>query len=682
MNPCKKIEVITLQLKCILEPQQRIEKVLQQYFVDSGALIMLSAANAALPDECKAKLTVVCKADRQQTIESCIISLDSESIPDIIDIIGKHTHKLPVRIVQISLQDFGANMLPVALHCANMVCVFFSADLLVCAPNIARKDVALRLMSGGFDDPYHDFVQNNGAFYTHCSMNQLLEDAGFQFVEEHNLELEQNQINDKGNVFLSPGTMLYDHLSYYRDLCDPYANVRHFIRIYRPLPKVGEAVNQEHEEQPFLTVVIRTVGNRIESLREVLLCLTAQDDADFEVLIVGHKMSSENGEAICALIEELPYFLQNRTRLIRVDHGNRSTPLNVGFSQAKGTYIVALDDDDLVTGDWVQSFHDGFREAPGALLHCYCVSQEWSLFQEKEGSQKLLAVAAPSNIFCQPFNWREQYKVNRCPLMTIAFPKDVFHRFPYKFDEKLDTVEDWDYIMTMAMILGVHDIPNVTAIYRLWTNAQNSYSLHNKDEWDRNMAYVLDKLSHIPMMFPRGSLVDKEVGKAIVAGGAIETEIYGEQIGQRHKLVRIKPTEQQHLPDGIVTVFKDLEEYRLHGKIRLDPTDVAHYELTRFSIHATMANGTTVIYEVKDVATNGAKRKNSILFPADDPHIYFTLPKGELASLQVSYTLIWGIPFKKMARFLPNLIGIAARMFFRKVYARIWNYVGKVFRPR
>ena len=47
------------------------------------------------------------------------------------------------------------------------------------------------------------------------------------------------------------------------------------------------------DNAPFLSVVMRTQGKRIEMLREAVLCLWAQTCQDFEVLIMGHNLDGE-----------------------------------------------------------------------------------------------------------------------------------------------------------------------------------------------------------------------------------------------------------------------------------------------------------------------------------------------------------------------------------------------------
>ena len=102
----------------------------------------------------------------------------------------------------------------------------------------------------------------------------------------------------------------------------------------------------------------------------------------------------------------------------------------------------------------MQVFHQAAAETPGAVLHSYSVAQTWSQLERKD--RTLLAATSNFNsIFAHDFNWASQFQVNRCPLMTNAFPRDAFQRFPFRFDEKLNTVEDWDYLMHVASLVGI-----------------------------------------------------------------------------------------------------------------------------------------------------------------------------------------------------------------------------------
>ena len=107
---------------------------------------------------------------------------------------------------------------------------------------------------------------------------------------------------------------------------------------------------------PFLSIVTRTLGQRLDTLRDVFLCLSGQSCTDFELLVVGHRLTKEAEHAVRSVIHENPEWLKRQTRFLSVDHGTRSAPLNAAFRAAQGSYVAVLDDDDLIMGHWVEEF--------------------------------------------------------------------------------------------------------------------------------------------------------------------------------------------------------------------------------------------------------------------------------------------------------------------------------------
>ena len=53
------------------------------------------------------------------------------------------------------------------------------------------------------------------------------------------------------------------------------------------------------------------------------------------------------------------------------------------------------------------------------------------------------------------FELVDHLRANYTPCMTVAFPRGVVHGVGLRFDETLDTTEDWDLVVRAAAVVGV-----------------------------------------------------------------------------------------------------------------------------------------------------------------------------------------------------------------------------------
>jgi hypothetical protein len=189
--------------------------------------------------------------------------------------------------------------------------------------------------------------------------------------------------------------------------------------------------------------------------------------------------------------------------LINADIGTRAHPLNVGFKSARGTYCVALDDDDFVFAHWVETFKSLSLSAPGRVLRTRCASQP-SGAVETRGAVATTASGPLTLPWTADFSLAEHLFHNQTPFMSVAFPRSLWHDLNERFDETLTTTEDWDYLLRAASLLGVADCTEVTAVYRQWGEGDNSASIHRSDEWQANQAYIERKLDHRTIVLQPG----------------------------------------------------------------------------------------------------------------------------------------------------------------------------------
>lgn len=388
------------------------------------------------------------------------------------------------------------------------------APLLVSVPNVAHFDVGAKLAVGRFDYTEAGLLDHTHLqYFTNGRFSALMKSLGWHEVQRHDVELTQSDQHFPRELpTLSQAAPLRVLLEGLRSQADAYGNVNQFVRAYLRGPEVGRGSRlpyeeeREPEDRPFLSVVIRTVGRRISTLRESLLSLSAQTCQDFEVVIAGHNLDVERQVAVEGLIEELLADLRGRTRLLKVQGGGRAAPLNAGFLAAKGRYVAAFDDDDLLFGDWVETFHKLAASHPGQLLRATAIAQDWDRVKQGETNASR-AISGMRAIYPEYFELLAHIVENRTPLHSIAFPRVLFSDLGYRFDATLSTAEDWDLIIRVAQLCGVACARNITAIYRLWKDGDNSMSAHDQFEWKSNYIKTLRKIDDAPLLLPPGSAI-------------------------------------------------------------------------------------------------------------------------------------------------------------------------------
>lgn len=257
--------------------------------------------------------------------------------------------------------------------------------------------------------------------------------------------------------------------------------------------------------QPFLSVILRTRGMRLEPLEDAMLCLTAQTDEDFEVIVVDHNSDAHGAAGVRRAISRQPEWFRQKVTLLEVRGGTRSRPLNEAVAHARGRYVAVYDDDDLLFADWVEQFHVHAEAAAGRLLRSHVATQQVASELWGGGLGGLRTLSWPNAEYARNFDPIDHLLVNHSPFMSIAFPRIVFTRLGLSFDESLAVCEDWDLILRASLLIGVDDVPALTAIYRRWQGASSSYTEHSREQWLESEDRVIERLNESTIILPPGS---------------------------------------------------------------------------------------------------------------------------------------------------------------------------------
>lgn len=378
--------------------------------------------------------------------------------------------------------------------------------LVLSVPNVGHRDIAFRLLAGKFEYTESGLLDHTHfQYFTEETLSERMASAGFHEAYRNDVLMEfSDQSFPRDQPLLSQGTPINAMLRHVRAQADECDTVNQFVRVYVPSAPAREVTTPTHEKSPFLTVVTRTQGTRIASLRETLLCLSAQVDQDFEVLIMGHSLDLEGQLLVERVIADLHAEMRNKTRLVKVDGGGRAAPLNAAFAAAKGAYVAMLDDDDLVFGHWVSTFRELHDANPGKTLRSTTVSQRWDTIRLDEKGLATRSISGYKVEYPDHFDLFDHLVENRSPLHSLAFPRSVYRDLGVRFDESISTAEDWDFIIRVVPLTGVADTSEITCVYRRWNNVATSASTHSDQEWAVNYQHTLRKVDGIPLLLPAG----------------------------------------------------------------------------------------------------------------------------------------------------------------------------------
>ena len=380
--------------------------------------------------------------------------------------------------------------------------------LLVSVPNVTHIDVAAKLLIGRLDYmPTGLLNETSVMLYSPGHLRQVMTQTGWAEVGRNDFELSRSDQNFPADAaVLAADTPLNRLLLQIREQATEGAIVSHFVRAYVPLEQaIWEP--PDPETAPFLSVLVRTQGKRMSTFVETLLSLAAQTVQDFEVLVLAHDVEPDAIAELNAIVEWFdPDFVQ-RVRVVRVDGGGRARPLNVGALEARGSYIAALDDDDVAFANWVSEFLRAAKSRPGTAVRTLVAEQpiESVPWGDEDGYTPRGSTSIP---FPDPFDlWKHMFE-NMSPFCGFAFPRSCFVDMGIRFDETLAVVEDWDVILQVALLCGVTDSAAVSSLYRRWQSPHSSFAVHGADEWTRARDKVLARIDARIIPLPPGALSD------------------------------------------------------------------------------------------------------------------------------------------------------------------------------
>lgn len=223
-----------------------------------------------------------------------------------------------------------------------------------------------------------------------------------------------------------------------------------------------------------VSVIIRT-HNRTKLLRRTLISVFRQSYKNIEVIVV-----EDNTDTAPLVIQEFKDLLDIRYFKYTGTKGRRSTVLNVGLLKAQGDWIYILDDDDVIFADTIETLL--FYAHKTSSLVVYGGSLEMLTDDKWTGLLK--------HGYFHLFDREKIKKENFIPIGTFIFHHLLLNKVGI-FDEKLETLEDWDFLRRLSKVTNFTFVPKDFLIFLTPLSFQQRVNRQLK--LDASYKYVIEK---------------------------------------------------------------------------------------------------------------------------------------------------------------------------------------------
>lgn len=223
-------------------------------------------------------------------------------------------------------------------------------------------------------------------------------------------------------------------------------------------------------ENPLVSIIVPTY-NRPYMLSMALQSIIDQDYQNWEAIVV-----NDAGKDVSSLVNSLDSL--GRIRYIQHDiNKGLSAARNTGLQNCSGDIICYLDDDDHYKKNHLTTVVEGLRDGDAEFVY---TDAEYIVAQEADGNARK---ETRGNIFPHDdFSIERLYVGNYIPVNTWAHRSSLL-KGAGLFDESLDAMEDWDFILRIANIATIRHIAVTTAEVHLRDSDIDNMSIRERKNY-------------------------------------------------------------------------------------------------------------------------------------------------------------------------------------------------------
>jgi glycosyltransferase involved in cell wall biosynthesis len=234
------------------------------------------------------------------------------------------------------------------------------------------------------------------------------------------------------------------------------------------------------------SIIIRTQGKRNDSLIETLYSVAIQSYKQRQVILVLHSSDKKKYKEIQEIIKKFDKFLT--IKLYTADpKKKRGNPLNVGLNNCDTKYVSFLDDDDILYPHAGEKLINELEKGKSNFVcgKAYVAYRELNGFYSKNITKDIF--------YGRAFNPVELVSTNFIPINDYIYDYETFKE--YRFDERLDVLEDWDFLMQLIFSakLNAKYIDVDICEYRLINEESQTFASATKVTLNNNRAIISSK---------------------------------------------------------------------------------------------------------------------------------------------------------------------------------------------
>lgn len=179
---------------------------------------------------------------------------------------------------------------------------------------------------------------------------------------------------------------------------------------------------------------IRSIENRVKNLDDLLLCLQAQTNWNFEITIA---LNQDTKKILNEIIQNYGVDFKAKIKTI-ICPLNRTTRIKKLIENSSAEYTVFLDDDDHILDNYVQIINDNKYNN---LIVTKTVSREY--YYPNSYSRTKVEWNYDTEVLYEFFE-------NNWPFGSVVFPTNILKKI--NLNENIEALEDWDCIQKSLLI--------------------------------------------------------------------------------------------------------------------------------------------------------------------------------------------------------------------------------------